>query len=227
MSKVKMASNNPYFVDIHWDHEDEVYIARVPELVGVVTHGYTMAEAAMNAEEAINLHLKSLEKHGEKAPEPASKKDFNGSFSLRMGEERHRAAFIRQQEIGAKSLNEYICDLLDRDYQGRVLVENNKSEDNKSGKNKIRFMKDTTIGTIRPSKAQIKSLSSKIMKKLLAKPERVTSLVKTENGDWVVKLEDEKKDLGIGMTPADEFARKTVKQTLAKTTKKSTMKRAK
>lgn len=65
----------PHFkVDIRWDDEDKVFVARVPELDGVMTHGKNVAEAARMAEEAIDLHLESLEAHDDPIPEPLSLK---------------------------------------------------------------------------------------------------------------------------------------------------------
>ena len=54
-----MSKKYLYNVDIRWSDEDQVFIARVPELAGVVTHGDSVVEAAKMAEEAIALYLKS------------------------------------------------------------------------------------------------------------------------------------------------------------------------
>lgn len=54
-----------YRAEIAWSEEDRVYVARAPELAGVVTHGNTLPEAASALEEAITLHLESLNKHEE------------------------------------------------------------------------------------------------------------------------------------------------------------------
>src|SRR5918996_4015960 len=47
----ELAEASRYEIVIHWSEEDQVYIASVPELTGVVTHGNTPAEAAENAVE--------------------------------------------------------------------------------------------------------------------------------------------------------------------------------
>jgi predicted RNase H-like HicB family nuclease len=59
-----------YKVDVKWSDEDEVYVARVPKLDGVVTHGSTVVEASERAEAAIKLHLESLKKHNQPIPKP-------------------------------------------------------------------------------------------------------------------------------------------------------------
>jgi predicted RNase H-like HicB family nuclease len=49
-----------YKAEIRWSDEDQVFVARAPELDGVVTDGKTLIEAAKHLEEAIELHLESL-----------------------------------------------------------------------------------------------------------------------------------------------------------------------
>lgn len=110
-----MSKSTPhYFVDIFWSDEDGVFVARVPELAGVVTHGDTVAEAAKMAEEAIALHLRSLAKHNEAAPEPVAHKDLKGNYALRMGVERHRRAAVKAEQENL-SFNEYVNKLIDQD----------------------------------------------------------------------------------------------------------------
>lgn len=48
--------------------EDGVFIANVPSLPGCISQGPTRAEALVNAKEAIEAYLESLEKHGEPIP---------------------------------------------------------------------------------------------------------------------------------------------------------------
>jgi predicted RNase H-like HicB family nuclease len=113
--------DNKYRVKIDWSEEDQAYIARVPELEGVVTHGETLIEAAKNAEEAIGLHLETLAERGEQAPKPIAEMNLSGNMSLRMGTELHGTAVINAGKAN-KSLNEYIVDLIKRDDQAQELV---------------------------------------------------------------------------------------------------------
>ena len=48
--------------------EDGVFIANVPSLPGCISQGPTRAAALVNAKEAIEAYLESLEKHGEPIP---------------------------------------------------------------------------------------------------------------------------------------------------------------
>lgn len=105
-----------YKVDIRWSEEDKAFLARVPELEGVVTHGKTVVEAAQMAEEAIELYLETLNDLGEEAPTPVALRDLPGKCLLRMGKERHEDVFLRAQAEG-KSVNDYLNSLIDRDQE--------------------------------------------------------------------------------------------------------------
>ena len=48
--------------------EDGVFVATCPSLPGCVSQGATRSEAQANIREAIELYLKSLQKHGEPIP---------------------------------------------------------------------------------------------------------------------------------------------------------------
>lgn len=121
-----MSKKYLYNVDIRWSDEDQIFIARVPELAGVVTHGDSVVEAAKMAEEAISLHLRSLERHNEKAPAPISLKKLSGNIPLRLGKDLHENAVVRQNEVGAKSLNDYLKSLVEADSNLNFLDEANQ-----------------------------------------------------------------------------------------------------
>ncbi len=108
-----------YRIQLTWDEEDKIYIAGVPELEGVSTHGNTRAAAMKYAEEAIDLHLKTLAEMNAPFPQAVSEKNLSGNMSLRMGKDVHEIAAIHADAAG-KSLNEYIVDL--------ILKEDNKDE---------------------------------------------------------------------------------------------------
>lgn len=100
-----------YKVNINWSEEDQVYIARVPELDGVNSYGDTLIETAKHVEEAIELHLESLKARGKSVPKPVAELNLSGNVSLRMGQELHEAAHLAAEAKG-ESLNEYICGVL-------------------------------------------------------------------------------------------------------------------
>ena len=103
-----------YKVDIRWSDEDKAWIARVPELDGVVTHGDTVVEAAKMAEDAIALYIDSLQAHDEIPPKPTALRQLSGKYPLRMGKDRHMDVVIRATKLGM-SVNEYLTWLIDRE----------------------------------------------------------------------------------------------------------------
>ena len=56
-----------YRVTIEQD-EDGIFVAEVPSLPGCITQGNTRHEAIINAKEAIEVYLESLEAHNEPVP---------------------------------------------------------------------------------------------------------------------------------------------------------------
>ena len=131
--------NHQYKVDIRWSGADQAWIARVPELDGVVTHGSSVVEAAQMAEEAIELHLESLNAHHEPLPDPVALKQLSGKYPLRMGKERHMDVVIRATQRGM-SVNEYLTWLIDR-------------EEQKNGHTKIRAKNQKDSKLLKKSKA--------------------------------------------------------------------------
>ena len=59
-----------YTIVIHWDREDSIYIAEVPELRGAKTHGDSPAEAAENAVIVAALWIRSARMFNDSVPLP-------------------------------------------------------------------------------------------------------------------------------------------------------------
>ncbi len=59
-----------YEVVIYWSDADEAFLAEVPDLPGCVTHGATYAEAAANAEEAMQGWINAWVAMGREVPKP-------------------------------------------------------------------------------------------------------------------------------------------------------------
>jgi predicted RNase H-like HicB family nuclease len=59
-----------YEVIIYWSHEDQVFIAEVPELPGCMAHGSTQQLALASANEAIQLWIDTAKEFGDPIPEP-------------------------------------------------------------------------------------------------------------------------------------------------------------
>lgn len=62
--------NTAYEMIIWWSNEDDAFVVDVPELPGCMAHGSDRAEAIANAEEAIELWVKTARDDGVKVPEP-------------------------------------------------------------------------------------------------------------------------------------------------------------
>jgi predicted RNase H-like HicB family nuclease len=132
-----------YRVDIGWSEEDQAFIARVPELDGVVTHGASVAEAAQHAEEAIDLHLESLQAHNEPIPDPVALKKLGGKYALRMGRDRHEKLVIESAKRNL-SVNELLVDFIDRYFGGRIDLSTRQSA------SRARGHRSTTVKSRRP-----------------------------------------------------------------------------
>lgn len=66
----ELAEASRYQIVITWSDEDHIFIAEVPELPGVMTHGNTLAEAAEMAAESAALWLSAARHFGHPIPEP-------------------------------------------------------------------------------------------------------------------------------------------------------------
>jgi predicted RNase H-like HicB family nuclease len=59
-----------YELIIFWSHEDQAFVAEVPELPGCAADGATYAEAVANAEVVIQEWLETAKQLGRTIPEP-------------------------------------------------------------------------------------------------------------------------------------------------------------
>lgn len=59
-----------YEMIIWWSNEDDAFVVDVPELPGCMAHGSDRTEAIANAEEAIELWIKTAREDGVKVPKP-------------------------------------------------------------------------------------------------------------------------------------------------------------
>lgn len=114
-----MKTKPKYRVLIDWSDEDKAFVARVPELDGVATHGDTYAAAAANADEAIRLHLRVLAEDGVDAPTPVAEEKFSGKLLIRAGSARHRSIVLEARRRGM-SMNDFVCLMIDDLDRGHV-----------------------------------------------------------------------------------------------------------
>lgn len=68
----ELAEASKYQIVINWSDEDQIFIAEVPELPGVMTHGKTLGEAAEMAAESAALWLSAARYMDHPIPEPAA-----------------------------------------------------------------------------------------------------------------------------------------------------------
>lgn len=59
-----------YEIILYWSHEDEAFIAEVPELTGCAADGVTRQEALANAEIVIAEWIDRAQELGRPVPEP-------------------------------------------------------------------------------------------------------------------------------------------------------------
>jgi predicted RNase H-like HicB family nuclease len=59
-----------YELVVYWSAEDDVFAVEVPDLPGCMAHGKTPAEAATNAQDAIELWIDTAREDGDPVPEP-------------------------------------------------------------------------------------------------------------------------------------------------------------
>jgi predicted RNase H-like HicB family nuclease len=62
--------NYRYEIIIHWDDEDKIFVAEVPELPGCMAHGKDYDDALSNIKEAIELWIDTAKKYGDPIPKP-------------------------------------------------------------------------------------------------------------------------------------------------------------
>jgi predicted RNase H-like HicB family nuclease len=62
--------NYRYEIIIHWNDEDKIFVAEVPELPGCMAHGKDYDNALSNIKEAIELWIDTAKKYGDPIPKP-------------------------------------------------------------------------------------------------------------------------------------------------------------
>jgi predicted RNase H-like HicB family nuclease len=97
----------PYRVDLYFDQEDQVWVARYPELPGCLAHGNTKEEALINGDEMKLLWLETAIKNGDMIPEPQPEPSYSGKFVLRLPKTLHEHAAQAAEQEGV-SLNQYL-----------------------------------------------------------------------------------------------------------------------
>ncbi|HEX8234993.1 MAG TPA: type II toxin-antitoxin system HicB family antitoxin [Abditibacteriaceae bacterium] len=62
--------NHKYETVIWWSEEDQLFLAKAPELPGCMAHGETRDEAWREIHNAMDLWLEVAQEHGDPIPQP-------------------------------------------------------------------------------------------------------------------------------------------------------------
>ena len=115
MKKPKHEFMDKYKCIIDWDDEDQIFVARYPELKGCASHGDSTEEAARNAHFALELYLDSLKERNIEAPRPIALVKASGKIPARTSPETHKALLDLSIETGESmnalvdvALNEFV-----------------------------------------------------------------------------------------------------------------------
>ena len=66
-----------YELIIYWSHDDDAYIAEIPELPGCFGRGESYAEAVKRVQPAMDEWIATAKKDGRKIPEPRTRPHFD------------------------------------------------------------------------------------------------------------------------------------------------------
>ncbi len=102
-----------YQVNIAFDPQDGLFVARVPELENCHSHGNSPEEALSHAKEAIELWIETAREKKIPIPEPMSQRKFSGKFVVRSEEGLH-ASLAREALRSGKSMNELVVELISK-----------------------------------------------------------------------------------------------------------------
>lgn len=61
-----------YPVVVEWSDEDQIFLAKLPDLSGLIVHGSNPEEALQKPARSAEQHLAALRQLGEPVPEPTS-----------------------------------------------------------------------------------------------------------------------------------------------------------
>ncbi|NRA46282.1 MAG: type II toxin-antitoxin system HicB family antitoxin [Oligoflexales bacterium] len=105
--KVSMNPEDYYAYNVMWSEEDDCFIASVLEIPNIKAHGDSHEDAMREIKTVTAFTLRLMKDEGEVIPEPLSKKNYSGKFTLRMSKETHKKLVI-ESTIAGVSLNSFI-----------------------------------------------------------------------------------------------------------------------
>ncbi len=100
-----------YSINLMWSDEDDCYIATIPELPGLSSHGETTEEALEQAKLAAKGYIEILAEDGDPIPEPLKVKNYSGNLRVRLPKSLHEK-LAKEAEREGVSLNSLFINLL-------------------------------------------------------------------------------------------------------------------
>jgi predicted RNase H-like HicB family nuclease len=100
-----------YSISLMWSDEDDCYIATIPELPELSSHGETAEEALEQAKIAAEGYVDILAEDGDPIPEPLKVKSYSGNLRVRLPKSLHERLAKEAEREGA-SLNSSFINLL-------------------------------------------------------------------------------------------------------------------
>ena len=108
---IEQLARERYPVKIHFDTDDELYVAEFLDLPGCHAFGATVQEAYNNAQEAMKEWIRVALEQGLSIPEPTKSQEHSGRILVRMPSSLHSMLVDRARMTGT-SLNQYVVHLL-------------------------------------------------------------------------------------------------------------------
>jgi predicted HicB family RNase H-like nuclease len=114
VTKAEKKSNSLFTYRVTWSEEDQEYVGLCAEFPSLSWLADTQEAALRGINEVVAGVIEDMESNGETPPEPLSKKQFSGKFTVRVPAEVHRKLAIRAAESKV-SFNRYISAKLSSD----------------------------------------------------------------------------------------------------------------
>jgi antitoxin HicB len=124
-----------YRIVVEWSDEDQVFIARVPVLPGLMAHGATAEKATQEAERAAELMLDVLREDGKAAPPPDAVADYSGQLRLRLPRSLHEQV-SRLATAEGVSINTLLLSLIAEGFGRRGTRPAERTKPRRPGKRK-------------------------------------------------------------------------------------------
>jgi predicted HicB family RNase H-like nuclease len=114
-----MKSRDKYLKLVEWSEEDKCYIGTCPELFEGGVNGPDEQKVYKELCQTVDEWIAIYKKDKITLPESVLKKEYSGSFVLRLGKELHKVIAIRALQAG-ESLNNYCKKALGPNYLKHV-----------------------------------------------------------------------------------------------------------